>query len=66
MRILAERDGLYFLDLDCQGCGSQTVAIVTIEMDDAEASIADLSIVPLTALSATAMPFLYTRTAEPS
>ena len=46
MRILAERDGLYFLDLDCQGCGSQTVAIVTIEMDDAEASIADLSIVP--------------------
>jgi hypothetical protein len=46
MRLLAERDGLYFLDLDCQGCGSQTVAIVTVEMDDAEASIADLSIVP--------------------
>ena len=46
MRLLAERDGLYFLDLDCQGCGSQTVAIVTVELDDAEASIADLSIVP--------------------
>src|SRR6476620_1266694 len=46
MRLLAERDGLYFLALDCQGCGSQTVAIVTVEMDDAEASIADLSIIP--------------------
>ena len=46
MRLLAERDGLYFLDLDCQHCGSQTVAIVTVEIDDAEASIADLSIVP--------------------
>ena len=46
MRLLAERDGLYFLDLDCASCGSQTVAIVTIELDDAEASIADLSIVP--------------------
>ena len=46
MRLLAERDGLYFLDLDCQGCGSQTVAIVTVELDDAEASIADLSIIP--------------------
>jgi len=46
MRLLAERDGLYFLDLDCRSCGSQTVAIVTVEMDDAEASIADLSIVP--------------------
>ena len=44
MRLLAERDGLYFLDLDCQQCGSQTVAIVTVELDDAEASIADLSI----------------------
>jgi hypothetical protein len=46
MRLLAERDGLYFLDLDCMSCGSQTVAIVTVELDDAEASIADLSIVP--------------------
>ena len=46
MRLLAERDGLYFLDLDCTGCGSRTVAIVTVELDDAEASIADLSTMP--------------------
>jgi hypothetical protein len=46
MRLLAERDGLYFLDMDCQGCGSRTVAIVTVELDDAEASIADLSVIP--------------------
>ena len=46
MRLLAERDGLYFLDLDCTGCGSRSVAIVTLELDDAEASIADLSNMP--------------------
>jgi hypothetical protein len=46
MRLLAEREGLYFLDLDCTGCGTRTVAIVTIELDDAEASIADLSVTP--------------------
>jgi hypothetical protein len=43
--LLAERDGLYFVDLDCAGCGSRTVAIVTTELDDAEASIADLALV---------------------
>jgi hypothetical protein len=43
INLLAERDGLYFVDLDCNRCGSHTVAIVTIELDDAEAAIADLS-----------------------
>jgi hypothetical protein len=43
MRLLAEREGLYFLDMECRRCGSRTVAIVTVELDDAEASIADLS-----------------------
>ena len=42
IRLLAERDGLFFVDLDCSQCGSHTVAIVTIEQDDAEATIADL------------------------
>ena len=42
IRLLAERDGLFFVDLDCSQCGSHTVAIVTIEQDDAEAAIADL------------------------
>lgn len=43
IRLLAERDGLFFVDLDCTRCGSHTVAIVTVELDDAEATIADLS-----------------------
>lgn len=43
MRLLAEREGLHFLDMECEHCGSRTVAIVTVELDDAEASIADLS-----------------------
>ncbi|CAN5756072.1 hypothetical protein BH24CHL6_BH24CHL6_11690 [soil metagenome] len=42
IRLLAERDGLFFVDLDCSRCGSHTVAIVTIEQEDAEATIADL------------------------
>lgn len=42
IRLLAERDGLFFVDLDCSRCGSHTVAIVTIEQEDGEATIADL------------------------
>ena len=41
IKLLAERDGLYFVDLDCSRCGSHTVAIVTVEQEDAEAAIAD-------------------------
>lgn len=43
IRLLAERDGLFFVDLDCSRCGSHTVAIVTVELDDAEFAIADAS-----------------------
>ena len=43
IRLLAERDGLFFVDLDCARCGSHTVAIVTVEIDDASASITDIS-----------------------
>jgi len=43
IRLLAERDGLFFVDLDCARCGSHTVAIVTVEMDDGAASIMDIS-----------------------
>ena len=39
MRLLAERDGLFFVDLDCSRCASHTVAIVTVELDDSEVSI---------------------------
>jgi hypothetical protein len=45
IRLLAERDGLYFVDLDCAGCGSRTVAIVTIGSDDAEAAIAEIPVI---------------------
>jgi hypothetical protein len=34
IRLLAERDGLYFVDLGCSHCGTQAVAIVTIQSDD--------------------------------
>jgi len=30
IRLLAERDGLFFVDLGCSHCGTQAVAIVTI------------------------------------
>lgn len=43
IRLLAERDGLFFVDLDCSRCGSHTVAIVTVELDDSQLSIADVS-----------------------
>jgi hypothetical protein len=44
IRLLAERDGLFFVDLDCAGCGSKTVAIVTVGSDDAEGAIAEIPI----------------------
>lgn len=34
IRLLAERDGLFFVDLGCAHCGTQAVAIVTIQVDD--------------------------------
>ena len=39
MRLLAEREGLFFVDLDCSRCGSHTVAIVTVEIDESEITI---------------------------
>ena len=43
IRLLAEREGLFFVDLDCARCGSHTVAIVTVELDESEFSITDVS-----------------------
>lgn len=43
--LLAERDGLFFVDLDCAACQSKSVAIVTIGMDDAEAAIAEIPVI---------------------
>lgn len=39
MRLLAEREGLYFVDLDCSRCGNHSVAIVTVDVDDSEVTI---------------------------
>ena len=47
IQLLAERDGLYFVDLDCSRCGSHTVAIVTVELDEAELTIIDASDIEL-------------------
>jgi predicted RNA-binding Zn-ribbon protein involved in translation (DUF1610 family) len=43
IRLLAERDGLFFVDLDCAQCGSHTVAIVTVEIDESQALITEIS-----------------------
>jgi hypothetical protein len=39
MRLLAEREGLFFVDLDCSRCGSHTVAVVTVEVDESDVTI---------------------------
>src|SRR3954469_24873581 len=49
IRLLAEREGLFFVDLDCSRCGSHTVAIVTVELEDSELSIVDASDIQLIA-----------------
>ena len=33
IRLLARRDELFFVDLSCPHCGSQAVAIVTVQVD---------------------------------
>jgi hypothetical protein len=33
VRLIAQREELYFVDLSCPHCGSQAVAIVTIQID---------------------------------
>lgn len=35
IRLIAQREELYFVDLACDHCGSQAVAIVTIQLDEA-------------------------------
>ncbi len=47
IRLLAERDGLFFVDLDCSRCGTHTVAIVTVELDESEMAIIDASDIEL-------------------
>jgi hypothetical protein len=41
IRLLAERDGLFFVDLACTACTSRAVAIVTVDTDEADEPRAD-------------------------
>jgi len=41
IRLLAERDGLFFVDLACTACASRAVAIVTVETGDDDEPHAD-------------------------
>jgi len=34
VRLIAQREELFFVDLACPHCGSQAVAIVTVELDE--------------------------------
>jgi hypothetical protein len=36
IRLIAEREGLFFVDLACVHCGAQAVAIVSVEPEEAE------------------------------
>jgi hypothetical protein len=39
IRLIAQREELFFVDLSCDHCGSQAVAIVTIEIDGETATL---------------------------
>jgi hypothetical protein len=41
IRVLAQREELFFVRLSCRGCGTHSVAIVTIQVDDADAAHVD-------------------------
>jgi hypothetical protein len=42
IRVLAQREELFFVDLACPSCGSGAVAIVTIEVDEASNARVDV------------------------
>jgi hypothetical protein len=39
IRLIAQREELFFVDLSCDHCGSQAVAIVTIQIDGDSATL---------------------------
>lgn len=46
IRLIAQRDELFFVDLSCDHCGSQAVAIVTIQIEDDVATLETGELVP--------------------
>jgi hypothetical protein len=41
IRVLAQREGLFFVRLLCRGCGTESVAIVTVQIDETESAHLD-------------------------
>ncbi len=39
IRVLAQREELFFVRLSCRGCGSHSVAIVTVQVDETDSSV---------------------------
>jgi hypothetical protein len=39
IQLIAQREELFFVDLSCHHCGSQAVAIVTIQLEGEQASV---------------------------
>jgi hypothetical protein len=59
IRVLAERDGLFFVDLACRHCDTQAIAIITVQVgddDDPRAEAGDLPIIQLEPLDQPAQP----------
>jgi hypothetical protein len=50
IRVLAERDGLFFVDLACRHCDTQAIAIITVQVgedDDPHAEAGELPLIQL-------------------
>ena len=46
IRLIAQREELFFVDLSCDHCGSQAVAIVTIQIEGDSATLETGELVP--------------------
>jgi hypothetical protein len=46
VRLIAQRDELFFVDLSCDHCGSQAVAIVTIQIEGGSTKLQTGELVP--------------------
>jgi len=49
IRLIAQREELFFVDLSCAHCGSQAVAIVTIQVEGDSASLESGELLPAAA-----------------
>src|SRR5262245_31703645 len=47
IRVLAERDGLFFVDLACRHCDTQAIAIITVQVGDDDDPHAEAGELPL-------------------